>query len=295
MGNLHDSFGGFDGLAVLESTLPFFCLFYKIQCQETTVTVLTVLAVSAVVAVSVVTATLLKLNSIELNAGLVSDRRAAMVLMASNDSTLRSRCRFLPDADLTPLQMETSAAKQINQGSPVRFGCGLRIESIDRFERFRFSVLAVPLGKGVPLCLDKVLREKHGSGSVLANGSDGHSSNLGSCKNGCDGSGFLFQFHSCSADCKRGRRQGATPKIVKNCQDEFRYSFDNFYAGQKTSKSFKMRQNIFRHFPPILAGHQFSGPFELGALTYAILIHAAVCSAPTAWLCKWHSVSTTNL
>ena len=46
-------------LAVQESTLPFFDLSYKIQCQETTVTVLTVLAV---VAVSVVTATPLKLN-----------------------------------------------------------------------------------------------------------------------------------------------------------------------------------------------------------------------------------------
>ena len=43
-------------LAVLESTLPSFCLPYKIQCQETTMTVLAVLAVSAVVAVSVVTA-----------------------------------------------------------------------------------------------------------------------------------------------------------------------------------------------------------------------------------------------
>ena len=41
-------------LAVLESTLPSFCLSYKVQCQETTVTVLTVLAV---VVVSVVMAT----------------------------------------------------------------------------------------------------------------------------------------------------------------------------------------------------------------------------------------------
>ena len=49
-------------LAVLDCTLPSFCLSHKIQCQETTVTVLTVLAVSAVVAVSVVTATPLKLN-----------------------------------------------------------------------------------------------------------------------------------------------------------------------------------------------------------------------------------------
>ena len=46
-------------LTVLASTLPSFCWSYKIECQETTVTVLTVLAV---VAVSVVTATPLKLN-----------------------------------------------------------------------------------------------------------------------------------------------------------------------------------------------------------------------------------------
>ena len=49
-------------LAVLESALPSSCLSYKIQFQETTMTVLTVSAVSAVVAVSVVTATPLKLN-----------------------------------------------------------------------------------------------------------------------------------------------------------------------------------------------------------------------------------------
>ena len=46
-------------LAVLEKTSRSFCWSYKIQCQETTVTVL---AVWAVVAVSVVTATPLKLN-----------------------------------------------------------------------------------------------------------------------------------------------------------------------------------------------------------------------------------------
>ena len=40
-------------LAVLESALPSFCLSYKMQYQEATVTVLTVLAI---VAVSVVTA-----------------------------------------------------------------------------------------------------------------------------------------------------------------------------------------------------------------------------------------------
>ena len=49
-------------LAVLEGTLPSFCLSYKIQKKEATVAVLTVLAVSAVMAVSVMTATPLKLN-----------------------------------------------------------------------------------------------------------------------------------------------------------------------------------------------------------------------------------------
>ena len=49
-------------LPVLESTLPFFCLCYKIQHKEAAVAVLTVLAVSAVMAVSVMTATPLKLN-----------------------------------------------------------------------------------------------------------------------------------------------------------------------------------------------------------------------------------------
>ena len=39
-------------LAVLESTLLSFCVCYKIQCQETTVTAVLVSAVAAVVAVS---------------------------------------------------------------------------------------------------------------------------------------------------------------------------------------------------------------------------------------------------
>ena len=53
---------GLTVLAVLESTLPFFCLSYKTQDKETTVTVLTVSTVSVVVAVSVMPATPLKLN-----------------------------------------------------------------------------------------------------------------------------------------------------------------------------------------------------------------------------------------
>ena len=54
--------GGVAFMTVLAVALPSLCLSYKIQRQETTVTVLTALAVSAVVAVSVVTATPLKLN-----------------------------------------------------------------------------------------------------------------------------------------------------------------------------------------------------------------------------------------
>ena len=49
-------------LQVLESTLPSFCLSYKIEYQEAAVTVLTVLAVSAVAAVLFVTAIPLKFN-----------------------------------------------------------------------------------------------------------------------------------------------------------------------------------------------------------------------------------------
>ena len=49
-------------LTVLASTLPSFCLSYKIQNNEATVAVLTVLVVSAVMAVSVMTATPLESN-----------------------------------------------------------------------------------------------------------------------------------------------------------------------------------------------------------------------------------------
>ena len=51
------STASFDGLAVLESTLPSISLSYKIQHNEAAVAVLTVLAVLAVMVVSVMTAT----------------------------------------------------------------------------------------------------------------------------------------------------------------------------------------------------------------------------------------------
>ena len=67
-----------------------------------------------------------------------------------------------------------------------------------------------------------------------------------------------------SADCKRGRRKGATSKNVKNRQKVskgFSTLFDNFRAGQKTSKIVKKCQKVFRHFSTIFARHLFSGPF----------------------------------
>ena len=72
-----------------------------------------------------------------------------------------------------------------------------------------------------------------------------------------------------SADCKRGRRKGATSKNIKNhrkVSKSFATLFDNFRAGQKTSKIVKKYQKNFRHFSTIFARHQFSGPFW-GALT----------------------------
>ena len=67
-----------------------------------------------------------------------------------------------------------------------------------------------------------------------------------------------------SADCKRGRRKGATSKNVKNRQKvskSFSTLFDNFRAGQKTSKIVKKCQKVFRHFSTIFARHLSSGPF----------------------------------
>ena len=82
---------------------------------------------------------------------------------------------------------------QKNQGGTgsVRFGCGLGVE---RFERFRFSVPAVPLQKGF-LRFQYSLTGKDGSGS-WKNGSGGSGSTFGFWKNGSDGSGFRFRFGS---------------------------------------------------------------------------------------------------
>ena len=83
------------------------------------------------------------------------------------------------------------------QGGPgsVRFGYGLGVEG---FERFRFSVLAVPLLK-VFFCVS-VQFNREGRFRFrfrfLENGSCGSGSNFGFGKNGSDGSGFRLRFGS---------------------------------------------------------------------------------------------------
>ena len=75
---------------------------------------------------------------------------------------------------------------------------------------------------------------------------------------------IVIRGSSKSADCKRGRRTGATSKNVKNRQKvskSFSSLFDSFRAGQKTSKIVKKCQKVFRHFSTIFARHLFSGPF----------------------------------
>ena len=72
-----------------------------------------------------------------------------------------------------------------------------------------------------------------------------------------------------SADCKRGRRKGATSKkvkIVKKCQKVFRHFSRIFAQGERTPRIVKKRQEVFRHFLTIFARHHFSGPFW-GAVT----------------------------
>ena len=67
-----------------------------------------------------------------------------------------------------------------------------------------------------------------------------------------------------SADCKRGRRKGATSKNVKNRQKvskSFSTLFDNFRAGQKTSKIVKKCQKFFDTFQQFLSGTFFPAPF----------------------------------
>ena len=60
------------------------------------------------------------------------------------------------------------------------------------------------------------------------------------------------------------KKRQKSSKSVKKFFD----TFDNFRAGQNTSKIVKKRQKHFRHFSTIFARHLFSGPFW-GALILA--------------------------
>ena len=82
-----------------------------------------------------------------------------------------------------------------NRVAPVRFGYGLGVE---RFERFRFSVPAVPLQKRFLCVLVQFNRKERFRFRFrfLENGSGGSGSAFGFGKNGSDGSGFRFRFGS---------------------------------------------------------------------------------------------------
>ena len=95
------------------------------------------------------------------------------------------------------LPVATQMSLALVQGGPgsVRFGYGLGKE---RFKRFRFSVLAVPLQKRC-FCVS-VEFNRQGRFQFrfrfLENGSGGFGSAFGFRKNGSDGSGFRFRFGS---------------------------------------------------------------------------------------------------
>ena len=67
-----------------------------------------------------------------------------------------------------------------------------------------------------------------------------------------------------SADCKRGRRKGATSKmskIVKKCQKVFRHFSTIFAQGKKRQKSSKSVKKFFDTFQPFSRGTIFPAPF----------------------------------
>ena len=75
-------------------------------------------------------------------------------------------------------------------------------------------------------------------------------------RNGMSSAGSNGRF-KWSADCKRGRRKGATSKIVKKCQKVFRHFSTIFVQGKKRQKSSKSFSTLFDNFRAAL----FSGPF----------------------------------
>ena len=80
-----------------------------------------------------------------------------------------------------------------NREAPVRFGYSSEME---RFKRFRFSVLAVPLRKRFFCVSVQFNRKDRFRFRFLENGSGGSGSAFGFGKNGSDGSSFRFRFGS---------------------------------------------------------------------------------------------------
>ena len=98
-----------------------------------------------------------------------------------------------------------------------------------------------------------------------------------------------------SADCKRGRRKGATSKNVKNRQKvskSFSTLFDNCRAGQKTSKIVKKCQKVFRHFSTLFARHLFSGPFCNPLITSWVQCRVALRMSQTSKSCSLNGLFT---
>ena len=100
---------------------------------------------------------------------------------------------------VTTLESRVQLFRSISQNQgctgSVRFGYGLGVEG---FERFRFSVLAVPLQNGFFCVSVQFNREGRFRFRFrfLENGSGGSGSAFGFGKNGSDGSGFRFRFGS---------------------------------------------------------------------------------------------------
>ena len=77
-----------------------------------------------------------------------------------------------------------------------------------------------------------------------------------------------------SVDRKRGQRKGATSKTSKSVKN----IFDTFRHFSRRAKNVKNRQKVskyFRHFSPIFARHQFSGP-SWGSLIYPFFVNSGV-------------------
>ena len=66
----------------------------------------------------------------------------------------------------------------------------------------------------------------------------------------------------------KGPRQ-KTSKTVKKCQNVFRHFSTIFAQGKKTSKIVQKRQKVFRHFLTVFARHHFSGPFWVDQETFS--------------------------